>query len=84
MVTTGATEDAPARRVIAGQKPACIAGRGTWRTSIDTAELSKLQGDDKPEAGTVSRKETPASCSPATVALTRAGESTAPAAWLIV
>ena len=25
----GATEDAAARRVIAGQKPACIAGRGT-------------------------------------------------------
>jgi hypothetical protein len=26
---TGVTEDAPARRVVAGQKPACIAGWGT-------------------------------------------------------
>jgi hypothetical protein len=31
MVLTGATEDAEARSVIAGAKPACIAGRGTRR-----------------------------------------------------
>ena len=30
----GATEDAAARRVIAGQKPASIAGRGTSRSNV--------------------------------------------------
>ena len=41
MVTTGAPEDAAARRVIAFQKRTCIAGRGT-SVEIDVAAADEL------------------------------------------
>ena len=43
MVFTGATEDAEARSVIAGAKPACIGGTGTSR------ELNREAGEDRVE-----------------------------------
>ena len=48
MVFTGATEDAEARSVIAGAKPACIGGTGTsrelelWRPArIESSRLKR-------------------------------------------
>ena len=51
MANTGVTEDAAARRVIAGPKPVCIAGWGTKMSAAYTRLLPELRRSDAVEFG---------------------------------